>query len=193
MFLNDLPYKELSKIYYLHKEDIELMKQANFSLVSKNMFERAYPFSVIEYESDVEVLTLIQKGDMVWHNSEEYTVTNVDHRLNLVELESEERFVFTGIGNVDRDVTPVEDCMGDLIRLDTALADYVLNNLEEVSHMGYEIYRPKFDEPDIYLGIPSVQSDADVEYHTKLFMCWKFWQDKMFEAMKEEVHSYEFG
>lgn len=183
-------YAMLEKMYRRNQESIEKMINNNMNYVSKVMFRRAYKFSPVEDESEVGVLTQITAGDSVFYEDDFYDVRYADNKLGIAKLDTDEIKSLVNIEKLEREVTPPSTCLGRLLELDDTLTEYVMNNLEDVSRMGYEIYTVDIDEHMVLLGIPSVASNATVELHTPLYFAWKSWNDKKFEEIKSEVKSY---
>lgn len=183
-------YAMLEKMYRQNQGSIEQMINNNTNLISKTMFRRAYKFSPVEDESDVEVLTQITSGDSVFYEDSFYDVKYADNKLGIAKLDTDEVKGLVSIEKLEREVTPPSVCLGRLLELDETLTEYVMENLEEVSRIGYEIYTVNIEEDLVLLGVPSVASNATVEYHTRLYFAWKSWNDRKFEELKSEVKSY---
>lgn len=183
-------YAMLEKTYRQNRESIEQMINNNMNLISKTMFRRAYKFSPVEDESEVGVLTQITSGDSVFYEDSFYDVKYADNKLGIAKLDTDEVKGLVSIENLEREVTPPSVCSGRLLELDSTLTEYVMENLEEVSRIGYEIYTVDIEEELVLLGVPSVASSAMVELHTPLYFAWKSWSDKKFEELKSEVKSY---
>lgn len=183
-------YAMLEKMYRQNQGSIEQMINNNTNLISKTMFRRAYKFSPVEDESEVDVLTQITSGDSVFYEDSFYDVKYADNQLGIAKLDTDEVKGLISIEKLEREVTPPSVCLGRLLELDETLTEYVLENLEEVSRIGYEIYEVDEEEHLILLGVPSVASNATVEYHTRLYFAWKNWSDRKFEELKSEVKSY---
>lgn len=184
-------YAMLHKMYRRNQENIEKMVNNNMNHISKVMFRRAYNFSPVEDESEVGVLTQITSGDSVFYNDSFYDVKYADNKLGIAKLDTDEVKGLVNINNLEREVTPPSMCMGHLLELDETLKEYVMENLEEVSRIGYEIYTVDMEYDAVLLGVPSVASDVMVEYHTPLYFAWKSWSDRKFEAIKSELKHYE--
>ena len=177
-------------MYRQHQGSIEKMINNNTNLISKVMFRRAYKFSPVEDESEVGVLTQITSGDSVFYEDSFYDVKYADNKLGIAKLDTDEVKGLVNINNLEREVTPPSMCMGHLLELDGTLTEYVMENLEEVSRIGYEIYTVEMEDDVVLLGVPSVSSNATVEYHTRLYFAWKSWNDRKFEELKSEIKSY---
>lgn len=180
-------YYRLEKEYRTNQTAIENMLNCNMQYISKTMFGRAYNFSPIEDESEVGILTKISEGDTVYFDDEQYDVKSVDYRLGLAQLDTDEVSKLINVERLEREVTPPSMCMGHLLELDGILTDYVMENLEEVSEIGYEIYTVDMEESKVLLGIPSVSSDATIELHTPLYLAWQNWSNKKFDQIKNEL------
>ncbi len=183
-------YAMLEKMYRQNQGSIEQMINNNTNLISKTMFRRAYKFSPVEDESEVDVLTQITSGDSVFYEDSFYDVKYADNKLGIAKLDTDEVKGLVSIEKLEREVTPPSVCLGRLLELDETLTEYVMENLEEVSRIGYEIYTVNIEEDLVLLGVPSVASNATVEYHTRLYFAWKSWNDRKFEELKSEVKSY---
>lgn len=183
-------YAMLEKMYRQNQGSVERMINYNMNSISKIMFRRAYKFSPVEDESEVSILTKITAGDNVFYDDGFYDVKYADNKLGLAKLDTDDVKGLINIENLEREVTPPSTCMGHLLALDETLTEYVMENLEEVSRIGYEIYTVDIDEHMVLLGIPSVASSAVVEYHTPLYFAWKSWSERKFELLKSEVKSY---
>lgn len=183
-------YTVLEKTYKQNQKEIDAMLNSNTNYISKVMFRRAYYYSPVEDESEVNALTQITSGDSVFYNDSFYDVKYADNNLGIAKLDTDEVKGLVSIEKLEREVTPPSMCMGHILALDEMLTEYVLENLEEVSRIGYEIYEVDEEEHLILLGVPSVASNATVEYHTPLYFAWKNWNDKKFQELKSEVKSY---
>lgn len=183
-------YTVLEKTYKQNQKEIDAMLNSNTNYISKVMFRRAYYYSPVEDESEVNALTQITSGDSVFYNDSFYDVKYADNNLGIAKLDTDEVKGLVSIEKLEREVTPPSMCMGHILALDEMLTEYVLENLEEVSRIGYEIYEVDEEEHLILLGVPSVASNATVEYHTPLYFAWKSWNDKKFQELKSEVKSY---
>lgn len=183
-------YAMLEKMYRQNQGSIEQMFNNNMNLIPKTMFRRAYKFSPIEDESEVGVLTQITSGDSVFYEDGFYDVKYADNKLGIAKLDTDEVKGLISIEKLEREVTPPSTCLGRLLELDGTLTEYVMENLEEVSRIGYEIYTVDIEEDLVLLGVPNVASNAMVEYHTPLYFAWKSWSDRKFEQLKSEVKSY---
>ena len=183
-------YAMLEKMYRQNQESIERMINNNMNLISKVMLTRAYKFSPVEDESQVDVLTQITSGDSVFYEDSFYDVKYADNQLGIAKLDTDEVKGLVSIERLEREITPPCACLGHLLELDGTLTEYVMENLEEVSRIGYEIYTVEMENDVVLLGVPSVSSNATVEYHTRLYFAWKSWNDKKFEQLKSEVKSY---
>lgn len=180
-------YESLNNYYNKHKDEIDGFINGAANKISKTMFRRAYTFSPVEDESDVEVLTKITSGDYVYYSETEqfYDVKSADNQLGLANLEGFKKLV--SIENIDREMTPPSMCMGHLLQVDEAVKEYVMENLENVSRIGFEIYRVENESDDIFLGIPSVSSSGTIEMHTPLFIDFNKWSSKRLRELKAEV------
>lgn len=184
-------YTVLHKMFKQNQGSIEQMISSNINYISKVMFRRAYKFSPVEDESEVGVLTQITSGDSVFYDDSFYDIKYADNKLGIAKLDTDEVKGLVNINKLEREVTPPSMCMGHLLELDSELTDYVMENLEEVSRIGYEIYTVDMEYDAVLLGVPSVASDVMVEYHTPLYFAWKSWSDRKFEAIKSELKHYE--
>lgn len=180
-------YYRLEKEYRTNQTAIENMLNCNMQYISKTMFGRAYKYSPFEDESEVGVLTKVTEGDVVFLDDEDFEVKSVDYRLGLAQLDTDEVSKLINVEKLEREVTPPIMCMGHLLELDGTLTDYVMENLEEVSEIGYEIYTVDMEESKVLLGIPSVSSDAIIELHTPLYLAWQKWSDRKFKQIKNEL------
>lgn len=180
-------FESLNNYYNKHEKEINSFINDATNKISKTMFRRAYTFSPVEDESDVEVLTKITAGDYVYYYETEefYDVKSADNQLGLANLEDFGKLV--SIEKLDREMTPPSMCMGHLLQVDQRLKQYVLENLENVSRIGFEIYRVADESDDIFLGIPSVASSGTVEMYTPLFIDYEKWGNKRLRELKAEV------
>ena len=144
-------YAMLEKMYRQNQGSIEQMINNNTNLISKTMFRRAYKFSPVEDESDVEVLTQITSGDSVFYEDSFYDVKYADNKLGIAKLDTDEVKGLVSIEKLEREVTPPSVCLGRLLELDETLTEYVMENLEEVSRIGYEIYTVNIEEDLVFI------------------------------------------